>query len=131
MKRTTQYLLSGFLLAGSMTGGMAMADNHDHERADHFEGKPSETLQEAVANFSEGNQQLAELLASDELTNEQMGELHLLTYTIENALQKIDSEVEAMAVSLEEVHLGSETLDQQRVAENGAEYLEAAQTLVK
>ena len=132
MKRTTAFFINGFLLAGLMTGGMAMADNHDdHERADHFEGKSSETLQEAVTNFSEGNQQLAEMLASDELSNEQMGELHMLTYTLENALQKIDAEVEAMAVTLEEVHLGSETLDQQRVAENGAEYLEAAQTLVE
>ncbi|XGA80687.1 hypothetical protein OR573_03255 [Halomonas sp. CH40] len=33
--------------------------------------------------------------------------------------------------TLEEVHLGSESLDQQRVAENGAEYLEAARTLVE
>lgn len=71
------------------------------------------------------------LISIDELSNEQMGELHMLTYTLENALQKIDAEVEAMAVTLEEVHLGSESLDQQRVAENGAEYLAAARTLVE
>lgn len=140
MKRSTAFFINSFLLAGLVSSGVAMAENHDHdhdhghgdhERADHFEGKASETLQEAVANFSEGNQQLAELLASGELSNEQMGELHMLTYTLENALHKIDAEVEAMAVSLEEVHLGSESLDQQRVAENGADYLEAAQTLVE
>ncbi len=50
----------------------------------------------------------------------------MLTYTLENALQRIDQEVDAMAISLEEVHLGSETLDQERVSSNGAAYLEAA-----
>ncbi len=121
------------MLAGLMSSGVAMANDHEeeHDRAEHFEGKPAETLEEAVANFSEGNQQLAEMLASGELTNEQMGELHILTYTLENALQKIDQEMESIAVSLEEVHLGSETLDQERVASNGADYLEAAGTLAE
>ncbi|XKH59181.1 hypothetical protein LG290_10805 [Halomonas sediminis] len=55
----------------------------------------------------------------------------MLTYTLENALQKIAEEGESMAVSLEEVHLGSEMLDQERVVTNGADYLEAARTLVE
>ncbi|MDR5899918.1 hypothetical protein QC823_13060 [Halomonas vilamensis] len=84
-----------------------------------------------MTNFSEGNAQLAEILSSDTLSNEQMGEIHMLTYTIENALQKIDAEVDAMAVALEEVHLGSETLDQERVSTHGADYLDTAQTLVE
>ncbi|WP_346796621.1 DUF6746 family protein [Halomonas sp. Bachu 37] len=119
------------MLAGLMSSTATLAQEDDHARDDHFKGKPSETLEEAVENFSEGNQQLAELLAADELSNEQMGELHMLTYTLENALRKIDEEVDAMAVSLEEVHLGSETLDQERVATNGSDYLEAARTLVE
>ncbi|MYL23391.1 DUF6746 family protein [Vreelandella massiliensis] len=123
--------VAALVLAGMMSSGIAVADEHDHDRADHFEGKPSETLEEAVKNFSEGNAELAEILAADTISNEQMGEIHMLTYTIENALQKIDAEVEAMAISLEEVHLGSETLDQARVTTNGADYLEAAQTLVE
>ncbi|MCL7930624.1 DUF6746 family protein [Halomonas llamarensis] len=117
------------MLAGLLGSGMAVADQH--ERADHFEGKEAKTLEEAVTNFSEGNARLAELISADSISNEQMGEIHMVTYTIENALQKIDAEVEAMAVSLEEVHLGSETLDQERVATNGADFLEAAQTLVE
>ncbi|WP_369413774.1 DUF6746 family protein [Halomonas alkalisoli] len=36
----------------------------------------------------------------------------------------------AMAVPLEEVHLGSETGDFERVNSNGAAYLDAAQTLM-
>lgn len=117
------------MLAGLLSSGMAVAD--EHERAEHFEGKEAKTLEEAVTNFSEGNAELAEILAADTISNEQMGEIHMLTYTLENALQKIDAEVEAMAMSLEDVHLGSETLNQERVATNGADYLEAAQTLVE
>lgn len=119
------------VLAGMMSSGFALANDHNHEREDHFEGKSSETLEEAVTYFSEGNAELAEILAADTISNEQMGEIHMLTYTLESALKKIDAEVEAMAMSLEEVHLGSETLDQERVATNGADYLEAAQTLVE
>ncbi|TVP43139.1 MAG: hypothetical protein EA345_17505 [Halomonas sp.] len=122
MKRFALVILSSLLISGAV-----VAD----ERHEHFKGKPSETLDEAVANFSEGNQRLAELIAAESISDEQMGEIHMLSYTIENALQKIDEEVDAMAILLEEVHLGSETLDQERVLTNGHDYLNAAQTLVE
>lgn len=96
----------------------------------HFKGEPADTLAQAVANFSEYNQRLAELLAQDELAITDLGSVHELTYTLENALEKIQEEVEAMAHTLEEVHQGSETGDFERVQSNGAAYLEAAQTLV-
>nr|WP_205738404.1 DUF6746 family protein [Halomonas endophytica] len=59
-----------------------------------------------------------------------LGTIHELTYTLENALETITEEVEAMAFTLEEVHQGSETGDIERVKSNGEAYLEAAQTLV-
>ncbi|WP_369412997.1 DUF6746 family protein [Halomonas alkalisoli] len=61
---------------------------------------------------------------------EDLGTIHELTYTLENALEKINEEVNTMAVTLEEVHLGSETGDFERVNSNGAAYLDAAQTLI-
>ncbi|KAA0010393.1 hypothetical protein F0A17_18200 [Billgrantia pellis] len=97
---------------------------------EHFKGEPADTLSQAVANFSEHNQRFAELLAQDELSLEDLGTIHELTYTLENALEKINKEADAMAVDLEEVHLGSETGDFERVQSHGANYLEAAQTLV-
>ncbi|WP_311948825.1 DUF6746 family protein [Halomonas piscis] len=116
------------LLAALLATGTAVAD--DNDRPDHFDGKPAETLDAAVTNFSEGNQRLAELLAADELTEEQLAEIHQLSYTLENALGKIDDEVDAMAESLEKVHIGSETMAPEQVADSGQTYLEAAQTLV-
>jgi uncharacterized protein (DUF342 family) len=100
------------------------------ERPEHFEGESADTLAEAVANFSETNRELADLLAQDELSNADLGTIHELTYTLENALAKIDEELDTMSVDLEEVHLGSETADRERVRSHGAAYLEAAQTLV-
>lgn len=119
-------LLLPALLSGLMVAAIAQASTP----TEHFEGEPADTLSQAVANFSETNQQLAELLAQDELSIEDLGTIHELTYTLENALEKINEEADAMAVNLEEVHLGSETGDFERVQSHGADYLEAARTLV-
>lgn len=119
-------LLLSALLSGLMTTATAQASSP----TEHFKGEPADTLSQAVANFSETNQQLAELLAQEELSMEDLGTIHELSYTLENALQKINEEADAMAVDLEEVHLGSETGDFERVQSHGADYLEAAQTLV-
>ena len=115
------------MVGGLMSSGLVLADSQD--RLDHFEGAPSENLPQALENIQEGNQRLNQLLSAETLSDEQMGEIHMLTYTLENALQRIDQEVDAMAISLEEVHLGSETLDQERVSSNGEAYLEAAAPL--
>ncbi|MDY7116493.1 DUF6746 family protein [Halomonas sp. SSL-5] len=112
-----------------LLGTAANAD--DHERPDHFAGESAETLDQAVTHFTETNRKLAELLAQDELSNADLGTIHELTYTLENALAKIDEELDTMAVDLEEVHLGSETLEHERVRTHGDAYLEAAQTLTE
>lgn len=41
-----------------------------------------------MANFSEYNQRLAELLTQDELAITDLGTVHELTYTLENALNR-------------------------------------------
>ncbi len=122
MKTLLPILLAGLLF----TTATAQADTSPS----HFKGEPADTLSQAVANFSTYNEQLAQLLAQDELSLQDLGTIHELTYTLENALEKIQEEVEGMAYTLEEVHQGSETGDFERVQANGAAYLEAAQTLV-
>ncbi|MEQ5803483.1 DUF6746 family protein [Halomonas sp. H10-9-1] len=112
-----------------LLGTTANAD--DHERADHFEGEAAESLEQAVTHFTETNRELAKLLAQDELSNADLGTIHELSYTLENALAKIDEELDTMAVDLEELHLGSETLEHERVRTHGVAYLEAARTLTE
>jgi len=96
------------------------------DRADHFQGKSAATLEEAVDNFSTHNKKLADILAKDELAATDMVEIHELTYTLENALEKIHEELEELAETLEEVHLASEKLDATVVKEKGDHYVETA-----
>jgi len=96
----------------------------------HFKGKPSETLEQAVANFSEYNTKLEKVLAGD-LTPEAMNEIHELTYTIENALARINEEFDGLAVTLEEIHLSSERMETDQVQEYGEQYLDTSRKVIE
>lgn len=98
------------------------------DRAAHFAGKPADTLQQAVSNFSEGNQELRQLL-NGELSNEDLGKIHMLSYTLENALGKLNEEMQVLSVLLEQVHLASETGKTQVVKGSGKAYMEIVDTL--
>ena len=100
------------------------------ERAAHFEGKPSATLAKAVANFNEYNLKLKTIL-DGKLTDADMAEVHQLTYTLENALEKINEEMSALAGTLEEVHLASEKLDRDAVLKHGRAYLSVSGQVVR
>ncbi len=99
--------------------GSAQADE-----VDHFEGKPAPTLQAAMDNLETGNEQLRSLLAGD-LSATDMGRVHEVTYTLENALARIAEAREEAATVLEEVHLASERNDTETVQADGDAYLEA------
>ncbi len=98
-------------------------------RPGHYKGHPADTLQQAVTNFSEYNDKLATLLAGD-LTPATLSEVHQLTYTLENALQKINEEASDLTDILEEVHLASESNQPAVVKERGEAYLEVSRTLI-
>ncbi len=98
------------------------------DRTEHFAGKPADTLEQAVANFAEGNRQLRELLSGD-VSQEDLAQIHQLSYTLENALGKMNEEMQALAVLLEQVHLGSETGKTQSVQGNARAYFNIVDTL--
>ncbi len=102
----------------------ALAD----DRMDHFSGKPSNTLSQAVSNFTEGNQELRKLLQGD-ASYDDLAQIHRLSYTLENALGKLNEEMQTLAVILEQIHLASETGKKQAVKGNGAAYFEIVDTL--
>ncbi len=101
------------------------------ERPDHFKGKPAETLEQAVANFSKYNNKLANILAKDNLSPEELHSIHELTYTLENALEKINAEFAELAKMLETVHVASETADAKTVKNQGTRYLDTAFQVIK
>ncbi|EHR42383.1 DUF6746 family protein [Alishewanella jeotgali] len=100
------------------------------ERPAHFKGAEISSAQQALSVLQEQNSKLAALLAG-ELNPTSMTEIHQLTYTLENALAKLPAASDEIKEVLEEVHQGSETMDYQRVKDNGAYYLQLAKALLK
>lgn len=121
-------LVSAIAITATLLTSAAVLAHGD--RPDHFKGKPSDTLEQAVANFSEHNKKLKKVLAG-ELTADQMVEVHELTYTLEVALAKIHSELGQLKDVLEEVHVASEHMDTDTVKSSGKAYLKTAETVVK
>jgi len=97
------------------------------DRPDHFSGKASETLEQASSNFSEGNRRLAEILSKEEISMADMASIHKLTYTLENALERIEEEYDQLAAQLEALHLASEGADIGLARKLGDTYLESAE----
>lgn len=118
------YLLPLTLTAALMSPTMASADD-----VSHYQARPSDTLDQALANFNEYNGRLEELLAGD-LEPADLAQVHELTYTLEDALEKIREEASEVAEALEEVHLASERADTEAVRKHGNTYLGAAKKLV-
>lgn len=99
-----------------------------NERPAHYQGATVTDAASALSVLKTANQELALLLAS-ELDAYSMNEVHKLTYTLENALAYLAAATDEIKEVLEEVHLGSETMDVQRVQNNGTYYLQLAQAL--
>lgn len=118
-------LFAGTVVALSLSGAAHA------ERPDHFQGKPADTLSEAVANFSEYNEKLSAILAQDNIEPADMGTVHELTYTLESALEKIQSELAELAETLEDVHVASERLDTESVKTQGRKYLQTAREIIQ
>ena len=120
-------VIKGAVLAVSLAvAGGAMAD----DRPEHFKGLAAPDLQTAVANFSEDNKRLEKAL-SGELTDADLMKIHELTYTLENALEKINDDLEDLADTLEEVHIASETFKRDELKKVAPQYLETSRQIIK
>ncbi|MCK7459879.1 DUF6746 family protein [Idiomarina aminovorans] len=95
----------------------------DDERYEHFKPEPAENLEQAIMNLTKYNAELQEIMNGD-LDAQDMTKVHELTYTLEVALARLSKELDVAANSLEEVHLGSEQMNKQRVKGFGKSYLD-------
>lgn len=109
----------------------APQESAQYERTEHFQPIPSDTLEQAVTNLQSHNAHLQRLLDQPSLSDEDMVKVHELTYTLELALERLTEVLGSTADVLEEVHLGSETMDRNRVRDNGERYLEVMTTLLQ
>jgi hypothetical protein len=100
------------------------------EKYDHFKGLPAENLEQALENLASHNEKLAAVIANEKLTPAQMHEVHQLTYTLENAMKRLEDEVERLSEVLETVHEASEHADPAAVKREGQVYLRGTNQLV-
>lgn len=120
------------LLCATVVGLFTLASQplFASDRPAHFKGEAIANAQQALATLVETNAKLTTILAG-ELNPTTMTEVHQLTYTLENALALIPAADDEIKEVLEEVHLGSETMDAERVRNNGEYYLQLAKKLTK
>ncbi|GAA4406706.1 DUF6746 family protein [Quisquiliibacterium transsilvanicum] len=96
----------------------------------HFKGKPSATLPDAVRNLSESNARLERLLKGP-VDDVAIAEIHQLTYTMENGLEKLRKELDTLAETLEHLHKASEKMEREKVLRHGADYLSVSRQVIK
>jgi hypothetical protein len=121
-------LTAALLSATPLVSTSALADD-DERQYQHFKPEPAENLQQAVMNLNKYNAMLDEIVNGD-LSAEDMAKVHELTYTLEVALARLSKELDVAANSLEEVHLGSEQMNKQRVKGFGKDYLKTLNHLL-
>ncbi|WP_338550633.1 DUF6746 family protein [Roseovarius phycicola] len=109
-------------LATAILVGAAFAD----ETPSHYAAEPSETLEQAVKNFVTYNALVEEVLARDPLTAEDMEKVHELTYTLEEALARINAEFADLPDTLEVLHKASEGDDPTVMRDAAVVYLSTA-----
>lgn len=118
-----------YLAAAALSFGVAtMAEA---ETVEHFKGESADSLEEAVTHFKRYNHRLKSLLKKDFMSADDVTKVHELTYTLENALAKINEELNKLTVTLEEVHLASEKYDAEAVHTHGDAYMEIIKTISK
>lgn len=96
---------------------------------DHFKGQPSADLQSALCNLQQFDSKLKAITSKSDITPTDMANIHQLTYTLEVAVQKVQSELQTAADELEKVHKGSEAMDSDKVKQAGQKYLSRTKLL--
>lgn len=117
--------IKGVLAVTAFLWGVSVADAEaTDQRIEHYEAQSSESLQQALDNLRHYNGELQRILQGGELSDDDMVAVHELTYTLEVALERLRNDLGDAAVTLEDVHVASETLDRGKVRDQGQRYLE-------
>ena len=117
--------LNSIITLGLLISTNAFGD--EHQRVRHFSGEKPATTREARVLLSDYNAKLASILAKNELASKDLGEIHMLTYTLENAIMHLRQDLKALANTLEELHKLSEHNKPEQAKQQAEVYLQAAQ----
>jgi hypothetical protein len=114
-------LFLAVLLSASMFSGALSARDFRH-----FEIQTVDTLTQAIDTFIRYNAEMEKRLAAGTPDLETVTQIHEITYILENALKKIEKDLEKLAEVLEEVHVATEKSEIDTTEHKGREYLEQA-----
>lgn len=117
------------LLSLALTALIAVPAFADDDRIEHYQGEPSHTLEEALGNLGEYSARLQAVLAKDALEGDDFHTIHQLTYTLENALERLEEELDAMEDDLETIHVASERGEVEKIRKAAPEYFRRANAL--
>ncbi|WP_130538303.1 DUF6746 family protein [Thiomicrorhabdus indica] len=95
----------------------------------HFKGKMPTTYEQAQEYLVESKAKLAAILADGNVSRVEMGEIHQLTYSLENALEFMEEEIEQIQETLERVHKGSERGTNAQVFQDAQQFLNNSDVL--
>jgi site-specific recombinase len=95
------------------------------EEYNHFPSLEAPNTTVALCNLASFNKKLKTIADKEKLSAEDMVKVHELTYTLENAVMRLQQELEVIAIDLEKVHKASEVLDQGIIKASGKKYLRA------
>ncbi|NMP17325.1 DUF6746 family protein [Thalassotalea sp. Y01] len=121
--KTLMTMATGAVLFASLN---TMAE----QKYQHFDSLDAPNTEVALCNLQQFNAKLAALTNKQQLTAEEMVKVHELTYTLENAVIRLQKDLDNIAVELEKVHLASESLDQKTIQESGDKYLNATNLII-
>lgn len=107
-----------------VVSGTLMADE---DRVDHFKGKEATSVKEAKMLLKTYNDKLRALQNKEKIDGADLGEIHIMTYTLENQIAYLIADLSVLAEMLEELHLTSETGDVAKTEEKLNKYLDHAQ----
>lgn len=95
------------------------------DRPDHFEGETSTSFADAIDRLADANRRLRELTEGRTPTPAELHEIHVASYTMENAIARLRADLDTAAAALGRLHLASERGESAAVESAAREYLGA------
>jgi hypothetical protein len=127
----TTYMKKFVLITACLFTAFFSLQSLASDKPEHFKGLVPKNIEEAVNNFSEYNARLAKIIEQKKLSPEDMHTVHQLTYTIENSLIMLSTQLGSLSESLEAVHIASEHADPKTVLEQGKSYIDTAKKIIQ
>jgi hypothetical protein len=93
------------------------------EKYNHFPSLTAPDLITALCNVQDYNKKLKAIANKETLVATDLVKIHELTYTLENAIARLQEDLVVIAANLEEVHKASERLDSVAIATFSQKYL--------